>query len=47
MVSRYVKMVGASDLPRNCVRWRYLLARESDIAQAKGSWEALKGLGTA
>jgi type III restriction enzyme len=26
--------------------WRYLLVSESDIATAKGSWEALKGLGT-
>jgi type III restriction enzyme len=31
----------------NGVTWRYLLARESDIAQAKGSWLALKGLGVA
>lgn len=29
----------------NGVTWRYLLGRESDITQAKGSWEALKGLG--
>jgi type III restriction enzyme len=31
----------------NGVKWRYLLARESDIAAAKGSWSALKGLGIA
>jgi type III restriction enzyme len=28
------------------VTWRYLLVSESDIATAKGSWEALKRLGT-
>lgn len=27
------------------VQWQYLLARENDIAAAKGSWAALKGLG--
>lgn len=27
------------------VRWRYLLLSESDVRTAKGSWEALKGLG--
>lgn len=27
------------------VTWHYLLASETDIGQAKGSWEALKGLG--
>ncbi|MFV1991355.1 MAG: hypothetical protein ACC652_11520, partial [Acidimicrobiales bacterium] len=29
------------------VTWRYLLVSETDIEQAKGSWEALKGLGKA
>jgi type III restriction enzyme len=28
-------------------RWRYLLVSETDIAEAKGSWEALKKLGGA
>ena len=27
------------------VRWRYLLVSETDVAEAKGSWEALKKLG--
>lgn len=31
----------------NGVKWRYLLARESDVAAAKGRWAALKGLGVA
>jgi type III restriction enzyme len=26
--------------------WRYLLAGESDVAAARGSWPALKRLGT-
>ncbi len=26
--------------------WRYLLASEADIDEAKGSWAALKGLGS-
>lgn len=43
---RWANHVNAS--PKlNGVRWRYLLVRETDIAQAKGSWEALKGLGLA
>ncbi len=29
------------------VRWRYLLVSETDVKTAKGSWEALKGLGAA
>ena len=31
----------------NGVRWRYLLAREADVAQAKDSWPALRGLDAA
>lgn len=31
--------------PRVGVRWRYLLVSETDISEAKGSWEALKKLG--
>ncbi len=31
----------------NGVRWRYLLAREADVEQAKESWPALRGLGAA
>ena len=31
----------------NGVKWRYLLAREADIEQAKDSWPALRGLGIA
>lgn len=27
------------------VRWRYLLASETDIATARGAWSALKKLG--
>lgn len=43
---RWANVVNAS--PKlNGVRWRYLLARERDIAQAKGSWTALVGLGVA
>ncbi|MGH8995326.1 MAG: DEAD/DEAH box helicase [Acidimicrobiales bacterium] len=41
---RWVNHVNASDqVP---VPWRYLLATETDIRQAAGSWDALKGLGT-
>jgi type III restriction enzyme len=28
-------------------RWRYLLLSETDVRAAKGSWDALKGLGGA
>ena len=28
------------------VKWRYLLVSEADVAAAKGSWGALKALGT-
>lgn len=43
---RWANEVNAS--PKlNGIRWRYLLARERDISQAKGSWEALQGLGVA
>ncbi|MEP6893819.1 MAG: hypothetical protein ABI927_08580 [Gaiellaceae bacterium] len=31
----------------NGLRWRYLLAREADVEQAKESWPALRGLGAA
>ncbi len=27
--------------------WRYLLVSETDVKNAKGSWDALKGLGGA
>ncbi len=43
---RWANHVNAS--PKlNGVTWRYLLAREQDISRAKGSWEALQGLGLA
>ncbi|MEJ7567438.1 MAG: hypothetical protein WKF41_04150 [Gaiellaceae bacterium] len=31
----------------NGIKWRYLFVREADVAAAKGSWPALKGLGIA
>ena len=40
---RWANYVNASDEVE--VTWRYLLASEKDIAEAKGSWLALKGLG--
>lgn len=41
---RWVNRVNASDDVDGA--WRYLLISESDIATAKGSWPALKGLGS-
>ena len=41
---RWVNSVNA-DEQVTCT-WRYLLVSESDIDDAKGSWPALKGLGT-
>ena len=36
----------ASAAPKlNGVRWRYLLVREADLSDAKGSWPTLEGLG--
>jgi type III restriction enzyme len=40
---RWAKHVSASDEVK--APWRYLLVSETDIATAKGSWEALKKLG--
>jgi type III restriction enzyme len=40
---RWANLVNASD--KTDRKWRYLLASESNIRDAKGSWEALKGLG--
>ena len=40
---RWVNYVNASSLVD--VTWGYLLVSESDLADAKGSWEALKALG--
>ena len=31
----------------NGIRWRYLLVREADLTDARGSWPALEGLGSA
>jgi type III restriction enzyme len=41
---RWVSHVNASGKFEH--KWRYLLASETDVADAKGSWEALKGLGS-
>jgi type III restriction enzyme len=41
---RWVNHVNASDLVH--AEWHYLLATETDIAQAQGSWAALKNLGS-
>jgi len=41
---RWANHVSADD--QIGVTWRYLLASETDVATAKGSWSALKGLGT-
>lgn len=41
---RWVNHVNASDAVD--AEWHYLLATETDIAQAQGSWSALKTLGT-
>ena len=41
---RWAGRVAASDEVK--VPWRYLLVSETDIATAKGSWEALKRLGS-
>jgi type III restriction enzyme len=41
---RWVSYVNAHDaVPQS---WRYLLVSETDINEAKGSWSALRGLGT-
>src|SRR5207248_3217319 len=41
---RWVNYVNAD--AQVTVTWHYLLASESDVKTAKGSWSALKGLGT-
>jgi type III restriction enzyme len=41
---RWVNYVNADD--KVSVRWRYLLLSETDIKDARGSWSALKSLGT-
>jgi type III restriction enzyme len=41
---RWANHVNADDQVK--VTWRYLLVSETDVAMAKGSWAALKGLGT-
>jgi type III restriction enzyme len=41
---RWANHVSADD--QVGVTWRYLLASETDVTTAKGSWEALKGLGS-
>ena len=43
---RWTNHVSASP-KMNGVKWRYLLVRETDIEQAKGSWLALRNLGVA
>lgn len=40
---RYVQRVNASGILS--VQWHYVLATETDIDQARGSWSALRGLG--
>ncbi len=40
---RWANQVSASDEVED--EWRYLLASEADIKDAKGSWDALKRLG--
>jgi hypothetical protein len=39
-----VRLLAADE--KTGVPWRYLLVSESDIETAKGSWDALKALGT-
>jgi len=41
---RWANYVNASD--QVAVKWRYLLISESDLKDAKGSWDALKALGS-
>jgi type III restriction enzyme len=41
---RWANYVNADDKVN--VTWRYLLVSETDVTTAKGSWSALKGLGT-
>ena len=41
---RWANYVTADD--KVGVPWRYLLVSESDIETAKGSWEALRALGS-
>ena len=41
---RWANHVNASE--RVSAKWRYLLVTETDIQEAKDSWEALKGLGS-
>jgi type III restriction enzyme len=41
---RWANHVSAAD--EVGVTWRYLLAAESDVTAAKGSWPALKSLGS-
>jgi type III restriction enzyme len=40
---RWANHVNADD--KVLATWRYLLVSETDVRTAKGSWEALKGLG--
>jgi type III restriction enzyme len=42
--TRWASHVSASD--SDGVTWRYLLASEADVSTSKGSWTALKGLGS-
>jgi type III restriction enzyme len=42
--TRWANHVSADD--QVGVLWRYLLVSEADVTTAKGSWEALKGLGS-
>jgi type III restriction enzyme len=41
---RWANYVTTSD--KVLVTWRYLLVSEADVAAAKGSWSALKSLGS-
>lgn len=41
---RWMNYVNASDEVTGI--WKYLLASETDLSDAKGSWKALKGLGS-
>jgi len=40
---RWANYVSGDETVAAC--WRYLLVSETDVKTAKGSWEALKGLG--
>jgi len=40
---RWANYVSGDDKVGTC--WRYLLVSETDVKNAKGSWDALKGLG--